>query len=266
MGFSCEFCENFLIQFAIEIISLYNNHGREPKEEIMTQKHKALSSSLTIVTLLTCFTTAAITSPIRAEGESEADVKPTIRLEINDLNAADKIKTALFQEAAVSVPAEETTLMAPAADLTNAEIKIDQLDLSKIGQQDVMVHLTLNNTAAQNSLLQTTLSREVTLDIQDTTAPVIELKYPHIRLEYVRNGIRSIGWNLFLTTVWNRSISSSCGLKTMSTLLKAANMKFTSRSLTLPAMWVPPRWASRSKKNRNRSPAAWSRATRLHRC
>ena len=74
--------------------------------------------------------------------------------------------------------------MAPAADLTNAEIKIDQLDLSKIGQQDVMVHLTLNNTAAQNSLLQTTLSREVTLDIQDTTAPVIELKYPHIRLEY----------------------------------------------------------------------------------
>ena len=71
-------------------------------------------------------------------------VKPTIRLEINDLNAADKIKTALFQEAAVSVPAEETTLMAPAADLTNAEIKIDQLDLSKIGQQDVMVHLTLN--------------------------------------------------------------------------------------------------------------------------
>lgn len=134
--------------------------------------------------MLTCFTTAAITSPIRAEGESEADVKPTIRLEINDLNAADKIKTALFQEAAVSVPAEETTLMAPAADLTNAEIKIDQLDLSKIGQQDVMVHLTLNNTAAQNSLLQTTLSREVTLDIQDTTAPVIELKYPHIRLEY----------------------------------------------------------------------------------
>ena len=150
----------------------------------MTQKHKALSSSLTIVTLLTCFTTAAITSPIRAEGESEADVKPTIRLEINDLNAADKIKTALFQEAAVSVPAEETTLMAPVADLTNAEIKIDQLDLSKIGQQDVMVHLTLNNSAAQNSLLQTTLSREVTLDIQDTTAPVIELKYPHIRLEY----------------------------------------------------------------------------------
>lgn len=183
MGFSCEFCENFLIQFAIEIISLYNNHGREPKEEIMTQKHKALSSSLTIVTLLTCFTTAALTSPIRAEGESEADVKPTIRLEINDLNAADKIKTALFQEAAVSVPAEATTLMAPAADLTNAEIKIDQLDLSKLGPQDVMVHLTLNNSAAQNSL-QTTLSREVTLDIQDTTAPVIELKYPHIRLEY----------------------------------------------------------------------------------
>ena len=265
MGILCEFCENFLIQFAIEIISLYNNHGREPKEEIMTQKHKALSSSLTIVTLLTCFTTAAITSPIRAEGESEADIKPTIRLEINDLNAADKIKTALFQEAAVSVPAEETTLMAPAADLTNAEIKIDQLDLSKIGQQDVMVHLTLDNSAAQNSLLQTTLSREVTLDIQDTTAPVIELKYPHIRLEYEEE------WNPldWVESVYDNSLESldiQQLWKTMSMVLKAASMKCISRSPTLPETWDPPRWASKSRKNRNRSPAAWSQAMRLHRC
>lgn len=150
----------------------------------MTLKTKTLSSSLTIVTLLTCFTHAAWTSPVKAESEAVNYVKPTIRLEINDLNAAEKIKVALLQETTVPTAEEQSTVMAPAADLTNAEIKVDQLDLTKLGRQDVMVHMTMQQGTVLENPLQTTVSREVTLEIADTTAPEITLKYPHIRLEF----------------------------------------------------------------------------------
>ena len=150
----------------------------------MIKQHKTLSSSLTVVSLLTCFSAAALHSPVKAEETEAVSVKPTIQLEINDLNAADKIKAALLQEADLSPLNESSTLASATSDLSNAEIKIDQVDLSKLGKQDVMVHLTLNNGAEQNTLLQSTMSREVTLEITDTTAPVITLKYDQIRLEY----------------------------------------------------------------------------------
>ena len=150
----------------------------------MNKQHKILSRSLAVVSLFTCFSfTAGIN--VHAEEEITENKKPAINLEINDIHAADKIKEVLVNEMLSGIQNEnKTSIMTPVVDSSKAEIKIDQLDLSKLGQQEVMIHLTLNGNDLQSSLLPQTISREVTLNIQDTTAPVIELKYPHIRLEY----------------------------------------------------------------------------------
>ena len=149
----------------------------------MNKQHKILSGTLAIASLMLCF---PMTSRIQVQAEELPEIsKPAINLEINDIHAADKIKEVLINEMLSSIQNDTASpVLGPMIDTSKAEIRIDTLDLSKLGQQEVMVHLTLNGNDLQNSLLPKTISREVTLNIQDTTAPVIELKYPHIRLEY----------------------------------------------------------------------------------
>ena len=166
----------------------------------MNKQHKILSKSLAVVSLFTCFSFASGIH-VHADEVVTENKKPTIYLEINDIHAADKIKEVLVNEMLSGLQNEKTTsIMTSPVDTSKADIKIDQLDLSKTGEQDVMIHLTLNNNDLQNSLFPQTISREVTLNIQDTTAPVIELKYPHIRLEYKED------WN---PLEWVESVSDN---------------------------------------------------------
>lgn len=152
------------------------------------KKEKTISHSFRIVSLIACFTASAYAFPIRAEGTPVTPVvKPTIQLEINDLDAAAKIKTALIQEMTANAPAtvaSDSVMTTPIATIDETEIKIDQLDINKLGEQAVMVHLSVKNNKETTSLTPSSISKEITVHVADTTAPVIALKYPKIKLDY----------------------------------------------------------------------------------
>lgn len=134
-------------------------------------------AALMLCTPLMLFATI---QPAHAE---ETNLPITIlTVELDDIQAVDSIKSQL-----VDKKVDETMFpgMKANIDIANSEIKLEGLDITKLGQQDVMVHMTMKVSSIKTELLfNNVIQEKIKVEVVDTTAPTIALRYDHIRLEY----------------------------------------------------------------------------------
>lgn len=144
---------------------------------------KLLLTKGLILTFFGILAAGALIQPVLAEeDENESEENTILTVELNDAEAASAIKSQLVEK-----EIDETLYpgLKASIDIDNSEILLEGLDISKLGIQDVMVHLTMKQSPLKTSLLfNSVISEKLQIEVVDTTAPVITLKYEHIRMEY----------------------------------------------------------------------------------
>lgn len=123
---------------------------------------------------------AILIQPVHAE-ESDSLIT-TLTIELDDTGAIESIKTQLVEQ-----KVDDTLYpgMKESIDIANSEIILEGLDISKIGTQDVLVHMTMKvSTLRTESLFNNIITEKIRINVVDTTAPVITLKYDHIKMDY----------------------------------------------------------------------------------
>ena len=121
--------------------------------------------------------------PIYAEETLLGTEPTTITIELGDMNAAETIKINLID---LKVDGKLFPDLKDHIDIEHSELKIEGLDISKLGIQEVMVHMTIKSSSItkNNLLFNNIITEKINIYVVDTTAPVITLKYPKIRLDF----------------------------------------------------------------------------------
>ncbi len=103
-----------------------------------------------------------------------------LTVELNDVQVANTIKQQMIEHLA------STEIYAEALDKINlnaSELDVDGLDISQLGEQDVLLRISLETSALDTqTLVNKTISQQVQVQVVDTTAPELTLKYSEIRL------------------------------------------------------------------------------------
>ncbi len=124
--------------------------------------------------------TAFLTQPAAAEENEPEPV--TLTVELEDVNAIHSIKAQLIE-----LKVDETLYpeLKENINIEESELILEGLDISKLGIQDVMVHFTMKvNTLKSDLLFNNVITEKIRIQVVDTTAPTIVLKYEHITMDF----------------------------------------------------------------------------------
>lgn len=108
-----------------------------------------------------------------------------IDLEINDVNAVNILKEKILKGDSFYqlTQADQNSVK---VDAKNSEIKVENLDLTKPGLQEVVVHMKVSYTNGTGpALASTNINEKISINFVDTTAPTITLRYKNLKLDYL---------------------------------------------------------------------------------
>ncbi len=112
---------------------------------------------------------------VNINAEETSQPVTTIQVELNSDNVATEIITKL-----VDLKIKEANRKSIIID--QSELKIEGFDSTKLGIQDVTINLNLKTNGLV--LVDTVFSEKIKIEVVDTTAPEIILKYPKIKLDF----------------------------------------------------------------------------------
>lgn len=132
--------------------------------------------------LLLCFGFVFILFETKVWAEENEEEFEILTVELNDAEAVSSIKKQLIE---AQYSTDNTVGLLNSIDIEASEIKLDGLDVSKLGYQDILIHMNVkNNSLASSLMLNNLFSKKIRVQVIDTLAPNIELKYEHIYLDY----------------------------------------------------------------------------------
>lgn len=132
--------------------------------------------------LLLCFFFCLFIFETKVLAEKNDEEFDLLTVELNDAEAVSSIKKQLIED---QYNTSNTVGLLNTIDIEASEIKLEGLDVSKLGSQDILVHMNVkNNPLASSLILNNLFSKKVRVQVIDTLAPNIELKYEHIYLDY----------------------------------------------------------------------------------
>lgn len=140
---------------------------------------KKLVLTTTLIASVVCGSLSVITQKVQAEETSPEYANKDITVEVNSTEAFDQIKTSIIEEDII----RSAGIDIETVDIEKSEMIIDQIDITKIGTQEVNVIISVKPKSESTPLMISNISSKFTLHVVDTVAPVIGLKHDTLKVK-----------------------------------------------------------------------------------
>lgn len=140
---------------------------------------KKLVLTATLIASVVCGSLSVSTQKVHAEATAPEYATKDITVEVNSTEAFDQIKASIIEEDII----RSAGIDIETVDIEKSEMIIDQIDITKIGTQEVNVFISVKPKSDSIPLVINNISSKFTLHVVDTMAPTIGLKHDTLKVK-----------------------------------------------------------------------------------